>query len=105
MKTRPSTKASSGRTLSITKERSLLRLIIPSESPFVGLGAPDPHKPDKVAGQMVDISDLTKSDMIDFSNGSTTSREVVHKNDGTFVVDEVWSTEPQWLDIHILNHG
>ncbi|MCJ1400402.1 hypothetical protein MMC11_003607 [Xylographa trunciseda] len=87
-------------------------------SPFVGLGAPDPHKPDNVvplaiygaepsttycvlpnlrfcvvagtaeAGQIVDITDLTKSDIIDLSTGSTISREVIHKNDGTFTVDE-----------------
>jgi len=84
----------------------------------VGLGALDPHKSDNVvpvaiydaepsstyclvpslrylvvagmaeAGQVVDISDLKMSEVIDFVNGSTASWEVVHKNDGTFTVDE-----------------
>ena len=99
--------------------RSAILLISGAEFPFVGLGAPDPYNVNNVIpiaifeaqpgctysirpnsryliaagtadpGQIVAIDPSTKLYILDFSDPSVLSAEVIHNENGTFSIDYI----------------
>lgn len=94
-------------------------LISEAEFPFVGLGAMDPYNPNNVIpiavfeaqpgctytvrpnsrylimagtaepGQIIVVDDSTPLNILDFSDPSMNSAEVIHNENGTFSIDHI----------------